>query len=195
MSALSGGEKLMAALKEINAHLASAGSDPSVRVGFLEGSTYPDGTSVPMVAAVQEFGGTIRREPGTVTVYRKVAASVTHFLRNGRFVKKREANFSSTHDTPAYSITIPPRPYFRNMIRANGREWGAAMAKLLKANEFDAGKVLGLMGQLIKGQLQQSIRDLVSPPLAASTIRRKGFTKPLIDTGHMLNSVDYEVTT
>ncbi len=32
-------------------------SDPAtLRVGFLEGATYPDGTSVPTVAAVQNFG-------------------------------------------------------------------------------------------------------------------------------------------
>ena len=29
--------------------------------------------------------------------------------------------------------------------------------------------------------------------LAESTIARKGFAKPLVETGHMLNSVDYEV--
>jgi len=31
-------------------------SGKSLRVGFLEGSNYPDGTSVPMVAAIQNFG-------------------------------------------------------------------------------------------------------------------------------------------
>ena len=49
------------------------------------------------------------------------------------------------------------------------------------------------MGQGISGQLKQSIVDTNEPPLAASTIARKGFAKPLVDTGHMLQSVDYEV--
>jgi hypothetical protein len=147
--ALSGGDKLLEALDAINTRLKSAGGEPAVKVGFLEGATYPKGTSVPMVAAVQEFGGGF----------------------------------------------IPPRPYFRNMIKRSGREWPAAMAKLLKAHEFDAAKVLGLMGMLIKGQLQQSILDTNDPPLAPSTIRRKGFSKPLIETSHMINSVDFEVST
>jgi hypothetical protein len=29
--------------------------------------------------------------------------------------------------------------------------------------------------------------------LKPATIRRKGFAKPLVDTGHMLNSIDHEV--
>ena len=51
---------------------------------------------------------------------------------------------------------------------------------------------MGRMGVLIRGQLQQSIRDTNDPPLAAATVRRKGFAKPLIETSMMLNSVSYE---
>jgi len=35
----------------------------------------------------------------------------------------------------------------------------------------------------------------VSPTLAQSTVDRKGFSKPLIDTGNMLNSVTKVVKT
>ena len=69
------------------------------------------------------------------------------------------------------------------------------MGASLKENRFDAAKALVSMGQLIKRQIQQSIKDTNSPPNAPSTIRRKGFNKPLIDTGTMWNSVDYEVST
>lgn len=194
-NSMSGGDKLKAYLQKIQQNLASAGASPSVQIGFLSGATYPDGTSLPMVAAIQEFGGTINRAPGQVTVFRKRSASGTHFLRNGQFVKRRESNFSTTHATPAYSSTIPPRPYFRNMIKQNGPSWPKAIAVLLKNNEFDAKKVLGLMGQLIKGQLQQSILSNTPPPNAPSTIARKGHARTLIDTGHMLATVDYEIST
>jgi hypothetical protein len=53
--------------------------------------------------------------------------------------------------------------------------------------------VLDLMGTAIKGQLQQAIVDFVGIPLAPATIARKGTDKQLVDTGHMLASVDYEV--
>jgi hypothetical protein len=87
----------------------------------------------------------------------------------------------------------PPRPFFRNMIAANSPAWPLEVGKVIKAVDFDGGKALQLMGERIKDQLQGSIRELVEPPLSPYTIKKKGFDKPLIDTGHMLNSVDYDV--
>jgi hypothetical protein len=88
---------------------------------------------------------------------------------------------------------IPPRPFFRGMIAAHKGEWPNAMAALLKENNYDAARVLQLTGEAIAGQLRQSIVDTNSPPNAPSTIARKGAAKPLVDTGHMLASIDYEV--
>jgi hypothetical protein len=120
---------------------------PRIKVGFLSGATYPDGTSVALVAAVQEFGST----------------------------------------------NIPSRPFFRLMIAQHSKSWPDAIALNYKATDGDIPKTLDRVGQGIKGQLQQSIRDTNDPPLAPATIARKGFAKPLVDTGQMLSSVDYEV--
>ena len=90
------------------------------------------------------------------------------------------------------------------MIEAKSPGWGKAMAANLKATNNDGEATLTRMGNGISGQLQQSIRDLTSPPLAKSTIlaRASGskrgdvsptIAKPLVDTGHMLGSVDFEV--
>lgn len=87
----------------------------------------------------------------------------------------------------------PPRPFFRKMIAAESPSWAGKMSKLVKSQKYDSHAVLALMGEDIKGALQQSINDFSSPPLADSTIEAKGFAKPLIDTAHMLNSVAYEV--
>lgn len=89
--------------------------------------------------------------------------------------------------------TSPPRPFFRNMIREKKAEWGPAIGKLLVANNYDGILTLEQTGAAVAGQLRKSIVDLVDPPLAPSTIRRKGFDKPLVWTGHMLNSIDHEV--
>ena len=88
----------------------------------------------------------------------------------------------------------PPRPFFRQMIAAESPGWPKKMAALAKATDYDGDKVLALMGEDIKGALQQSINDFQTPGLAPSTIEEKGFAKPLIDTSHMLNSIAYEVT-
>jgi cobalamin biosynthesis Co2+ chelatase CbiK len=64
---------------------------------------------------------------------------------------------------------------------------------VLKENDFDGEEALKAMGVGISAQLQDSIRATNSPPLAASTVARKGFNKPLIDTSHLINSIDYKV--
>ena len=87
----------------------------------------------------------------------------------------------------------PPRPFFRQMIAKESPTWAPKMAKLAKATNYDGPKVLAMMGEDIKGALQQSINDFTTPALAESTVEAKGFAKPLIDTSHMLNSVAYEV--
>jgi hypothetical protein len=65
--------------------------------------------------------------------------------------------------------------------------------RLLVANGYDATLTLRQTGEAVAGQLRQSIVDTNDPPLAESTIKRKGFDKPLIETGHLFNSVDFEV--
>lgn len=195
MASMTGGEKLMAELKKINSRLGNAGTSPNVSVGFMEDAKYPDGTSIAMVAAVQEFGATIDHPAGMNTIYRKRSKDNTHFLKKGRFVKRSQSNYMSEHAHDAYSITIPPRPFFRNMIKKNGPTWGVSIAKILKQTGFDTTKTLAQMGELIKRQLQLSINELVTPPNAPSTIAKKKASKPLIDTGEMWKSVDYKVST
>lgn len=87
----------------------------------------------------------------------------------------------------------PPRPFFRGMISRESPTWGGKMAKLAKVTNYDGPRVLGLMGEDIKGALVQSINDFTTPGLASSTIAAKGFAKPLIDTATMIRAVDYEV--
>jgi len=144
-----GGNKAGTALAKIERNLSTTGGVPTVKVGFLAGATYPDGTSVPLVAAINEFGAPSRGQP--------------------------------------------PRPFMRNTIAAHAEEWPRDLAKILKANGGDGEAALALMGDRIKGQIRRSINDLMEPALADSTVARKGFEKPLVDTSHMWNSVDFVV--
>jgi hypothetical protein len=89
--------------------------------------------------------------------------------------------------------TSPPRPFFRNMVRDKSPEWPKGIATQLKATNYDVNLTLNRVGEAIRGQLVQSINDLTEPPLAPSTIKRKGFDKPLIDKGIMVNSPAYRV--
>lgn len=177
MAKVTGGNKLEVVLAKIGNATQGASF---VRVGFLENATYPDGKKVAMIAAIQEFG--------------------------------------------APKARIPPRPFFRNMIAKKSPEWGPAVAKLLKANNYNARETLRMTGEAIAGQLRQSIIETMSPSLSPVTIMLRKMkaqnpglkvtrktvgeaarrvkagesyggvsTKPLVDTGHLLNSIDYEV--
>lgn len=116
------------------------------------------------------------------------------FLGNATYPDgKPVAMIAAINEYGAPSRGQPARPFFRRMINAKQDEWPAAIAGVLRANGNDVEKSLNIAGAAIAGQLRQSIVDLVDPPLAPSTIARKGFDKPLIDTSHMLKSVDHEV--
>ena len=55
-----GGDKLATLLHGIR---NKAGKEVAVEVGFFESAKYPDGTSVPYVAAIHEFGAPQRKIP------------------------------------------------------------------------------------------------------------------------------------
>lgn len=146
MAQVSGGDKMDRALARIAEKL---GKGAEVHVGFLEGATYPDGTPVAEVAAINNFG--------------------------------------------APDAGIPARAFFSNMIAAKSPEWGEKFEKVLIAAEYNIGLALSRMGEGIAGQLREEIVATNDPPLADVTIARKGHDKPLIDSGHMLASVDKEL--
>ena len=140
-----------------------------------------------MVAVTNEFGATIDRAPSKVTVYRSSKGG-------GRFVKRKlKTAVAFDYDVGAYQIVIPPRPFFRNMIKKNAPTWGDAIGKILKATKYDVAQTLGDMGARIQRQLMESIDAMVDPKNADSTIAKKKFSKPLIDSGKMRNSVAFEV--
>lgn len=91
------------------------------------------------------------------------------------------------------TATIPPRPFFRNTIAEHKDEWPKQAAEMLEANGGDVRQTLELMGKGVKGQIVETIQDFREPPNAAATVKKKGFDKPLIDTGTLWRSIDYEV--
>jgi hypothetical protein len=68
---VSGGDQVARKLNEL---LSKVGKGGTVKVGFLEGATYPDGTSVPLVAAMDEFGSPSRGQPPRPAIRNMLAA-------------------------------------------------------------------------------------------------------------------------
>ena len=88
----------------------------------------------------------------------------------------------------------PARPFFRSTIQRQGADWGIKLAKAMRYYELDSRKALSALGLHIKDQITEAIATWSSPPNSPRTVAKKGFNKPLIDTGVMQRSVDYKVT-
>jgi len=91
---------------------------------------------------------------------------------------------------------IPERPFMRNTMRNNRGKYRKAMiseaAGILKGT-IAVRIVLAKLGIVAQGDMQQEITSLSSPPNAPSTIRAKGSSNPLIDTGAMRQAVTWEI--
>lgn len=83
-----------------------------------------------------------------------------------------------------------PRPFFRRMIAANKTQWAPQLAGLLVRGD-SVNLAMHKMGGSIKEELMMSINEFTDPELKQSTIDKKGFDKPLIETRLMRDSIDY----
>lgn len=124
-------------------------------VGFFDTATYPDGTPVASVAAIQEFGA-------------------------GK---------------------IPPRSFMRSTVAEQKDAWKTTLAKgarYVLAGELTVEQMLDVLGQSAAGQIKEKIASITAPGLSGATIasrlrRNNTSTKPLVDTGYMISSVDSKV--
>lgn len=140
-----------------------------VRVGVLgEGKTQ-------MIAAVHEFGTNI-------TVTPKMRG---YLASKGLYLKKE-----TTH------IRIPERSFIRAGWDENERDILDKTERLIRdavALEVSVDDVLEGCGMETRGHIQRYARDLRDPDNHPFTIEQKGSTNPLVDSGHMIGSVDYEI--
>lgn len=169
-------------------------SKKEIKAGIQGGKTKDGTADLVTVAAVQEFGAMIFQHPGEVTVYRKVKKDGS-FANNGRFAKKSKANFSSTHRSMGRLILIPERSFVRSTFdeKADEIEEKAKDVIVAAVNRTDVNKALNLVGQYIEGEIKKKIGNGPFVPNAPATIRKKKSSNPLIDTGHMRQSVRYKI--
>lgn len=177
MVTLTGGGGIEKALAEIAKNVSKASS---VDVGFLENSTYPDGTNTAMVAAIQEFGAP------------KAGIPPRPFFRTMIDAK-----------SPEWGDAIG------NLLVANDYDaaktlgqTGAAIKGQLQESIIDTFAPPLSQVTLMLRKMRAEDPDLVvtgktvgeaARRIAAGESADGVSTKPLVDSGHLLNSVDFEV--
>ena len=92
--------------------------------------------------------------------------------------------------------TIPERSFMRSTLKEKKKDIVELKKKLLvkiQSGEMTMDKALALLGEFTKDLIQQKIVAISDPPNTPETIKRKGSSNPLIDTGQTKNSITYEV--
>lgn len=90
-------------------------------------------------------------------------------------------------------IAIPARPFMQQTIDNNSKTWGKLISKLLPENELDIKKTFNQLGQVITNNITETIEEDDFIANSARTIVIKGTSTPLVDTGNMAKSVNWEV--
>ena len=115
---------------------------------------------------------------------------------NARSDELTNADLAMIHEFGSQAHNIPERSFLRKPLINNAE----AVANLAKTaiGKFIAGEIsleaaLGYVGEEAKGISKEAITDGITPALKPATIKRKKSSKPLIDTGQLLNSITYEI--
>lgn len=93
--------------------------------------------------------------------------------------------------------TIPPRPFIRlgftpKMVSLVGKGSGQHLESVLNgATTWES--FYDNLAKNLKDIMQDTITEWDTPPNSPVTIRLKGFNDPLIETGHMRDTVDVKV--
>jgi len=89
------------------------------------------------------------------------------------------------------SGNVPERSYLRSTMEENRREYRRIQKNMYKKvikGKVSMKKALSMIGEKVKGDVQQKITDISEPPLK---VRVGG--NPLVDTGHLRSVINYQI--
>ena len=189
----------------------------------LKGSTIkvgvPDGDKAD-IAAVHEFGATItaKKKYLAIPLQRKYKGRSPKEFSDLFFVPSKNGNGGTLCKTKGKgkveacywltkSVKIPERSFLRACIDFNQKYNSYVSSLIIATKEIFAEKqidnwleshndpdpMLNALGLQFRGYVQKYIRDLSSPANAPLTKAVKGSGNPLIDQGHLVGSIEYEI--
>lgn len=156
-------------------------------VGALGDAEYEDGLSNADLLAIHEFGAEIDHPGGTRYSIDKTGKS--KFLSNS-FVGPAHGV------TSAHKIIIPERPVMRTAFKKSQDDAKKLLSKSVSEclnGDISTDMVYERAGMLLRNVILDTFTNNDFKPNTAETVRRKKSTKPLIDTGALRGSINYEV--
>lgn len=100
------------------------------------------------------------------------------------------------HEFGVPEKNIPRRSFIRVPIENNIKEITKLIEhnhKLVSENSMTAKVALDRIGIMAQNTIKESFRKNDWKPLKRATIKRKGSSRPLIDTGQLIDSISYIV--
>lgn len=106
------------------------------------------------------------------------------------------AELGVIHEFGVPESSIPERSFMRSTASEEsenlGRLGNAQIAECLEANA-SAHDVFATIGIYLRGKIVEKITDGEFEPNNENTVKHKGSSKPLIDTGQLRGAITYEV--
>lgn len=175
MVTLKGGDGLEAKLRELAGKVQRGAT---ARVGFLEGSTYPDGTSVPLVAVIQNYGAPARGVPPRPFFSNMIADKAGGWGASlGQVLKAADYDAGGALELFGEGVAGQLR---QSIVET--AEPPLSPVTLLLRERFPSGDGYTFADVL------EARRDI-----AAGVVPSGAHSNPLVWSGHLLQSVDVEV--
>jgi len=180
-------EGLQQVQDEINNRLREFETDKFVTVGIHESDSGRDSDEITnaQLGATMEFGAEIDHPGGTSYGYatqRDAENGAVRFLKSGQ-------GFMELGRTSPHKITIPARPWLYPGVESGSLQYVQALERAVNDGK-SLQESLEIVGVIAVASVRKYMTDLRTPPNASSTIRKKGSSNPLIDSGSLRGSVD-----
>lgn len=116
--------------------------------------------------------------------------------KKGKGNKLTVVEIAAVHEYGSSSVGIPERSFMRKTFDDKKDEINSTVDEFFGRyvmGEISYDAAVNGVGEFVKGLIQATIRDISSPALKAITIQLKGSSQPLVDSGQLLDSIEYEV--
>ncbi|WPH64024.1 neck protein [Vibrio phage vB_VpP_1] len=89
---------------------------------------------------------------------------------------------------------VPERSFLRSGVSDSEPQIKKLYEKMIPEvidKDLDVDTIQSLVGQLVVGRITERISEGIEPANSPKTVKRKGSSTPLIDTGHLRQSITY----
>lgn len=156
-----------------------SGKKAAVEVGWFENQIYEENT---------ESFYSLKPKPNSITM-KNPSGTPRKFYKSEA---KPIAQVAIHNEFGVPERNIPPRPFMKRAVDGNIRKWKKMIRdELPQMKKMDLRIMAIRLAGVVKKDIQRSINELMFPPNAPSTVKRKGFNNPLVDTGTMRDTVTW----